>query len=215
MRHSEYNQKLQTLSQNLQDFINSEDLEASLADLTLDIDLENSKRPILTEEILYVLATIEPKANLIDNLKHYVGVDDATAQNIAALAEEEIFTPAEELNLPAMPKAEQDVVVKKIFSNNEILNRQLEGGKDVPMPQEAKIRPSIEPQFYDSSITKPISQPQPQPLMRKPGGPSIVDARLGGSFNLPKENLDVSKPAPQPNQPPQPPTKDPYREPIE
>jgi hypothetical protein len=129
-------------------------------------------------------------------------------------------TPAEpqhvEENVPDMPKEEEKIAIKKLFPGNEILNRQLEGGgKGEPMPQEAKIRPSIEPQFYDSSITKPISQPQPQPLMRKPGGPSIVDARLGGSFNLPKENLDVSKPAPQPDEPPQPPTKDPYREPIE
>jgi hypothetical protein len=51
-------------------------------------------------------------------------------------------------------------------------------------------------------------------------GPSILGARMGGSFGLPKEDINIapnqSKQAPAPaNLPTQAPKKDPYREPLE
>lgn len=189
MRYTEeqYNQKYRALSPKIQSAIDGENIDESIADIAEKYKIVLEKRRGLGAEIGYVLVGLEQKNKLSDNLVQYAGLDDATARNIATEVEKEIFTPAEDSNLPAMPKAEQDVVIKKIFSNNQILNQQLEGV--VPTPK------GVPPPNL------PIA-PQP-PIMNKPIGPSIIEARLGGSFNMPKEETSLK------------PKVDPYREPIE
>ncbi len=126
-------------------------------------------------------------------------------------------------NLPVLEE-EREVAVQRINTPNSILNKQLEvpvahpyekpRPVAAPTPMQSKVPTSNNPlqTFAKTSLVPPVTQE-----MNKPNGPSIVEARLGGSFNMPQEEMVIpahpqtaapAAPAPAPK-------IDPYREPIE
>jgi hypothetical protein len=108
--------------------------------------------------------------------------------------------------LPDMPVEEREAAIKKLFKNNAFdhqLEEQLEG-------------------HVGASQNVPL-QKQPAPVPK----PDIMEARLKGTFSMPKEEVKIqakqvpgtpsqpSQPAPAQNPAPKYPAKDPYREPLE
>jgi hypothetical protein len=134
----------------------------------------------------------------------------APAASIPATPTKQI-TPTSE-PLPDMPVAERETVIKKLFPNDSF-DTQLETQLEGKMIKQAPV---------------PTNLPTSQSLQKTAPTPSILGARLGGSFAMPKEEMKVpQKQAPitvppatlfknNPSTPPQKyPNKDPYRESIE
>lgn len=207
MRYSEaqYNQKYQSLTQKQQEYIGSENVDGSLAEISIIFKLTLEQRKNLAAEVAYALIGLEPLTKFIDNIKQYAGLDEGTALKITKELEREVFIPFEDLNLPATKEEgpEREVSVRKIITPNPILNKQLE----VPYS------------------TAPAAKPATPPKLGGDGEvPSIIGARLSGSFNMPKEEVKIDTPKPQTphNLPTGTPAeqkkytgKDPYREPLE
>jgi hypothetical protein len=112
--------------------------------------------------------------------------------------------------LPDMPVEEREAAIKKLFKNTMFdhqLEEQLEGHMGNSQPVQTQ-KQSVAPQ---NTAPKP----------------DIMEARLKGTFSMPKEEVKIqakqvpgtpsqpSQPAPAQNQAPKYPAKDPYREPLE
>jgi hypothetical protein len=207
MRYTDeqYNQKVQTLSSRAQAYLESDDLSNALLDTYFELSIPREKQAIVTEEVLYVLAGIQPKANLVGNIKQFAGLDEATSQNVVTALETTVFIPFEDLNLPATldDAPEREVTLRKITTSNPVLNEQLKVPVIHHEPLQAPKR--VQPASQPVATPKPAEAP-----VQKPTEPSILGARLGGSFNMPKEEVNVSSPTT-----PAPKKVDPYREPIE
>ena len=126
------------------------------------------------------------------------------AEEPATLSVLEVSQPTADTppsNLPVMPE-EREVTILKITTNNPVLNKQLQ----VPIthPLEKTQAPAPVAPLAEKPIPAPMPASQPQTPTIKQDGPSILGARLGGSFNMPQEEVTMA-----------PKRIDPYREPVE
>ncbi len=236
MRYTEeqYNQKYASLSDKLKAFVGSESVDGTLADIVRTNKLDFQQWRSLGGETGFVLVGLEQKENFLANLKQYVGLDDATSQKVAQEVDERIFVPSQNPpeipppdaeveetletkvpeNLPAVLE-EREVTIRKITTNNEILDKQLE----VPIPvKESPLEGSV-PSESESRETRDVMPPAPTPTPT-PAGSSIIDARLRGTLNIPKEEakivpVNIPTSNPPSNLPTGTPKKDPYREALE
>jgi hypothetical protein len=230
MRYTEeqYKTKVQSLLPQVKEYLGSDHLEEGIIQVQYRKGLPYAKEQALTEEIMFILVGLEPKEKFVQNLKQYLGLDEAMAQKIAKDAEDEIFIPAGDLLVPMIPQpVPTPVAVRKvtpITTHNPMLNKQLEN----PAPEQyLKPKPptpiSSQPAGAAQQVPQsaPIAQPQqqqpnqaPQPAPKQQG--SILEARMGGGVGMPKEEVKINPQGnvPTGNQPPKY-AKDPYREPIE
>ncbi len=227
----QFNEKYALLNANRQAFIGGEDADTHIAVLASSYNLTRESWRALGAEVGYILVGLEPMAKFTENVKNNVRVDEATALKIVTEVEKRIFVPYMDLDLPATLEEapEREVTLRKIITPNPVLNKQLEVPIVHPLDLKEQAIESLGTRVPLRRESAPVASPTPvpapvsAPVAPKTADQSILGARLGGSFNIPREEIKISSPkppqTPQNSQPgasqPSRYAKDPYRESID
>lgn len=165
------NKQFKKLPSNLQKALETMPWKASIKEIAVVNKVPIEKVEIVERETMFILYGFESPADYIANLMREVGIDEATATNIANATAEKIFKPISDkaTEFEAQGKPAQPVVITKEIKQEMMQNlaqrveAARQGGASVKphLPELApEIHPMVEPGETAHTV-EPLTRSQP------------------------------------------------------